>query len=65
MKHPKDMHDLVIYWTAAAIALGLAVVQILNLREVVPWLRDPGATVQSRVAVPTLQAADSPALQTT
>jgi len=37
MKHPKDMHDLVIYWTAAAIALGLALVQILNLREVVPW----------------------------
>ena len=37
MKHPKDMHDLVIYWTAAEIALGLALVQILNLREVVPW----------------------------
>jgi len=37
MKHPKDMHDLIIYWASAAIALGLAVVQIFNLRAAVPW----------------------------
>jgi hypothetical protein len=37
MKQPKDVHHLAMYWATTAMALGLAVIQIFNFSQVVPW----------------------------